>query len=964
MGEGDMGTSFASRIRIGGSLAVILAAVALLGVLASRPARGQSPALAAQRAATPNAMPLAIDSGAVGLWQTLLELHTRASLLMVEAHPDDEDGGMLAYETRGHGVRGDMLTLNRGEGGQNVMSDDFYDALGLVRTEELLAADRYYGVRQFFSSVVDFGFSKTREESLAQWGHQRVLADVVRVVRMTRPLVIVSTFVGGPSDGHGHHAVAGETAQEAFLAAGDPRQFPDQIRAGLRPWSPVKVYARVPRFTISKKGMFDYATGKYHPVRFYNYITKKWSDHVPSVTVRIPDGAYDPVLGATFLQIAREGWSHQKSQNGGGRIPFAGPADSPYHRYASLLPGAATEHTLFDGVDVSLAGIADLAKGQDNSFLKAGLGRINTQVEQAMREFSIEQPGKIAPQLAEGLKETNALAAQVSSSHLSGSAKYDVEHELALKQWQFQHAIVLALGLSLNATVAARQQPRLPRFFGSGPEETFAYAIPGQKFSVDIHLNNPNPSPLSLDRIWLDSPAGKSWRIAPEKPVPTTASAAKALDQRFAVQVPENAAPTRPYFTRPNDEQPYYQIIDERDRNLPLAPYPLSAWVEFTYDGVKVRDGQVVQTARQETGPGVVLNPLMVAPAVSVRIAPQAGITPLGSKSFQISALLHTEAERGAKGVVRLELPPGWHAKPAVASFALQRAGQDEDVDFQVFPNQLEEKPYTVTAVAESGGREYRDGFVTTGYAGLRPYNLYMPATYRTSGVPVQVSKDLRIGYVMGTGDSVPQSLENLGVKVTFLGPQDLAQGNLQQFGVIVLGVRAYSARPDLAANNERLLDYVKQGGVVVVQYNSVEYNHDYGPYPYNLPGDAEKVVDETSRVGFADPHDPLLDWPNRITEKDFTGWVEERGHDFLKSWDSHYHAPLDMHDAGQDPQRGGLVYARYGRGVYVYVALALYRQLPDGVPGAYRLFANLLSLPRNPAFQAAGASGDTARKR
>ncbi len=959
-----MGNMLAARVRAAGPAAV-LAGLAFASVAVSLPLRGQSSNGIPE--ATPNARPLVINNGTAGLWQTLLELHTRASLLMVEAHPDDEDGGLLAYESRGRGVRVDLLTMNRGEGGQNVMSDDFYDALGLVRTEELLAADHYYGVHsQYFSNVVDFGFSKSREESLTQWGHERILADEVRVVRMTRPLVLISTFVGGPTDGHGQHSASAEAMQEAYLAAGDPNRFPEQIRAGLRPWSPLKVYARVPSFAVGSKGMFDYATGHWLPVRFYNYITQKWSDSVPSTNVRIPEGNYDPVLGETFLEIARQGWSLQKSQNGGGLFPFAEPVDAPYHLYASRVPARETERTVFDGVDVSLPGIADLAKGQDNGFLKDGLERVNSQIEQAMREFSMEHPGKIAPLLAEGLKETNALAAQVSSSNLSADAKYNVQHELGIKQRQFQHAIVLALGLSMNAIVAPQRESQGPAFFGRGPSQTFAYTVPGQKFGVDVHLDNPDASSLAIDRIWLDSPTGESWIVAPETPVPAEVSALHALDQRFAVSVPQNAGPTKPYFTRPNDEQPYYDIIDKRYRSLPLAPYPLSAWVQFSYRGVKVREGQVVQTARQETGLGMVLNPLMVTPAVSVRISPQAGITPLGSKSFRLVALVKTEAEGGAKGNVHLELPSGWRSKPAVAAFDLQRAGQDQSLHFEISPKRLEEKPYTVTAVAESGGRQYREGFITTGYPGLRPYNLYTPATYRTSGVHVEVSSNLRVGYVMGTGDSVPQSLEDIGIRPEILSSQDLVQGNLQLYDVIVLGVRAYTARPELAANNERILNYVKNGGVLVIQYNSDEYNHDYGPYPYSLPGNAEKVVDEKSRVVFVDPDDPLLNWPNHITEKDFDGWVEERGHDFLSTWDSHYQAPLEMHDPGQAPQKGGLVYARYGRGVYVYVALALYRQLPDGVPGAYRLFANLLSLPRNPAFKSAagGSGGDAASNR
>jgi LmbE family N-acetylglucosaminyl deacetylase len=939
-------------------VAAFLAALAFLAIVSSGPLRGQT-SVATVSPAPLASRPLEIDSGAARVWQTIRQLRTRGSLLMVTAHPDDEDGGMLAYESRGQGARVALMTLNRGEGGQNAMSDDYYDALGLVRTEELLAADRYYGVQQFWSSVTDFGFSKTAEESLSQWGHDRVLADVVRVVRMTRPLVVTSVFVGGPTDGHGHHAVAGQMAQEVFAAAGDPNMFPEQIRAGLRPWSPLKMYARVPNVMITDKGMFDSATGKYHPVRFYDYIHKKWSDGLPAVNLEVPEGDYDPVLGATYVQIAREGWSLQKSQNGGGQVPFAGPTAMAYHRYDSLVSAADKEQSFFDGVDVSLAGIADLAHGEDSGFLKAGLGRIDALVEQSLGGFSMEHPEKIAPLLAAGLKETDALVGQVSASSLSEQAKYDVLHELAAKQEQFQRAITEALGFSLDAIVGPKQEPRnRPGPFGPQITETFAYAVPGQEFAVRVHMNNPGANALHLERVWLEAPHGETWAINPETPVPASLSAAQALDQRFIVRLPENAEPTRPYFTRPNDEQPYYDLSNESDRNLSRTPYPLSAWAELDYEGAKVRVGGVVQTARQDAGSGLELNPLMVTPAISVGISPQAGIIPFSAKSFALSALVHTESEGGGKGTVRLEMPPGWRSEPSTASFELQRPGQEQSVSFQVYPDRLMEKPYTVTAVAESAGRQYREGFTTVGYRDLRPSNLYMPATYRTSGLDVKVAPGLRVGYVTGTGDAVPQTLENIGIKVEFLSPQDLAQGDLQKFNCILLGVRAYTARPELASNNSRLLEYVRNGGVLVVQYQAAQYDHNYGPYSYSLPNDAERVVDEQSPITFLDPKDPLLSWPNQINQKDFAGWVEERGHNFMKSWDAHYKAPIETHDAEQDPQRGGLIYATYGRGVYVYEAFALYRELPDGVPGAYRLFANLLSLPRNPALNLPGTPG------
>ena len=959
-----------------GAIALSLLALAIIALSFSGAVRGQAPAASSSAPSdpsnaaaapwewpTPDARPLEIDRGAAGVWQTLLKLHTRASLLMLTAHPDDEDGGMLAHESRGQGTRAILLTLNRGEGGQNVMSDDFWDALGLVRTEELLAADRYYDVQQFWTTVADFGFSKTREEALEVWGHDRLLEDAVRVVRMTRPLVITSVFVGGPTDGHGHHAAAGQIAQEVFAAAGDPKMFPEQIRAGLRPWSPVKMYARVPIFPISDKGMFDSATGKYLPVRFYDFIHKTWSDGPLSTTLEIPEGDGDPVLGASFTQIARQGWSLQKSQNGGGGIPLAAPVASPYHRFGSSIPAADKEQSYFDGVDISVGGIADLAGAQDNAFLKEDLRRINSVVERAMAGFSVSEPEKIAPLLAEGLKETNALLAQVAPSKLSEEAKYDVSFELRAKQDQFQKAIIQALNFSLEATVAPNREPNRGNPLFALPPETMKSLVPGEQFVLRVHVNNPGAAALPLNRIWLETPAGESWNVSAESAVPTSLEARHALDQRFNVRSPQDAAPTRPYFSRPNEELPYYDKVDERYRNLSFAPYPLAAWVEFAYMGVPVRLGQVIQAVQQQTGQGIVLNPLVVTPAISVRIFPDAGITPLGSKSFARSAQVHTEAEAGAKGTVRLDLPEGWRSEPASAPFALERAGQEQIVRFEVIADRLQTKPYTVTAVAESGGRKYREGFITAGYPGLRPYNLYVPATYRTSGVDVKISQGLRVGYVMGTGDTVPQSLEDLGVHVQLLNAQDISGGDLQKYDVVLLGVRAYTARPELATNHNRLLEYVRNGGVVIVQYQSVQYDHNFGPYPYTLPNDAERVVDEHSPVKFVDPKSPLLTWPNQINQSDFAGWVEERGHSFLKTWDPQYVAPLETHDPDQDPQKGGLVYARYGRGVYVYVAFALYRQLPDGVPGAYRLFANLLSLPRNPAFkQPAGASNSARR--
>src|SRR5215472_15613040 len=331
-----------------------------------------------------------VNRGSAALWQSLKKLHTRASMIMITAHPDDEDGGMLAYESRGQGARVALLTLNRGEGGANVMSPDYFDALGLVRTMELLAAGRYYGVDQYWTRVIDYGFSKTKAESISRWTHDRVLYDVVKVVRQVRPLVITSVFVGGPSDGHGNHQTAGAMAQEVFRAAGDPNVFPDQIKAGLKPWNPLKDYARAPNF---RRGGNDLA-----------------------VNVEIPEGDYDPILGGSYQQISREGLGFQKSQNGGSSIPNAGQMLSAYHRYGSEVAVPEKETGFFDGVDVSLNGIATLAGPNPPAFLTDGLRQMNAAVEDAIAKFSAVKPEASAPALAAGLRATSALIDAVNKS--------------------------------------------------------------------------------------------------------------------------------------------------------------------------------------------------------------------------------------------------------------------------------------------------------------------------------------------------------------------------------------------------------------------------------------------------------------------------------------------------------------------------------------------------------------------
>ena len=564
-----------------------------------------------------------------------------------------------------------------------------------------------------------------------------------------------------------------------------------------------------------------------------------------------------------------------------------------------------------------------------------------------MSDFSAQHPEAIASTLAAGLKTTNELIEKVASSNLSEDSKYDVAHELKAKQAQFENALAESLGISVLATLAPEKDPTGPfaRFFRNQP--TFQVAIPGQEFWVKVHTTSPTNLPVQLQNVALESPTNEEWTIEPATQSGSTLKGNQSADLRFTVHAAPNASFTRPYFTRPNIEQAYYDIEAPKYLNLPLAPYPLSARLRFVFDGVPFELAQVVQSVRRVTGPGTVLEPLIVGPAISVSISPQAGIVPLDAKSFEVTVSIHSNVKGPAKGTVKLDLPEGWKAPEE--EFSTSKDGDDQSLTFHVTPMKLMEKPYAITAVATYDGHDYKEGYHTIGYAGLRPYNLYRASTYRTSGVDVKVAPDLNVGYIVGAGDDVPQSLENLGINVHFLSPEDLVSGNLSKFDAIILGVRTYAAREDLKINNGRILEYVKNGGVVIVQYNTPEYDHNYGPYPYKMGNNPEEVTDENSKVEILAPTNPIFTWPNKITSKDFENWVEERGSKFLESWDSAYLPLLETHDPGQAPQKGGLLYAKHGKGVYIYNAYAFYRQLPEGVPGAYRLFANMVSLGKNP---------------
>lgn len=659
----------------------VAGAVLVLPGMAGRAQQGaDDPAnLKGERVRAVEGEPLPVDRGAKGVAGLLRKLNTRASLLMIVAHPDDEDGGMLTYESRGVGARVGMLTLTRGEGGQNVMSGDFNDALGLVRTRELLAADQYLGVDQMFGTEVDFGFSKTKEEAFGQWTHQRVLYDAVRAVRLYRPLVVTSVFLGAPTDGHGQHQVSGEIAQEVFRAAADPKVFPEM---GLPVWAPAKVYGRMPFAQVSGGGMFDYATGKTVPVRFENYVTGKVRNVRPEPTVMVPEGEASSLLGASYVQFARQGLALQKTQIGSGvRLAPAGRFDVGYTRYGSRVDTTSKEASFFEGVDVSLAGIAGLApglRGAEASALRDGLQRLQGDVTAATAAFSMQHPETAAPGLRDALRELDGLIQRVGGdTGLAKTEQYDVLHELRIKRVQANEALVQALGLELQAFCVRAEPGRAAdggrqRFSGPLPR----VAIRGEQIQVAVTLKSNGEGPFRIQDETAAHASGMT--IVPDAlPGSSSRQVTKGLDERaISAVVASDAAYSRPYFTRKNVEQPVYDLLDPTLRNAPTTPPALTIWKVIAWRDVFLQMGAVVTVVSPKGFADRPLEPLRIVPEVSIALQPGVAILPEGEHTLHLAMEPRSEQRGSAVGTARLEIPNGWTARPSTAKFQAPEPGR------------------------------------------------------------------------------------------------------------------------------------------------------------------------------------------------------------------------------------------------------------------------------------------------
>lgn len=854
------------------------------------------------------AQELPFDQGAAGAWQKLRKLPTTASAMHTTAHPDDEHGGVLTKLSRGQGARVSLLSLTRGESGDNAIGPELFDGLGLIRTEELRIAGGYYGLdAQYYGTVADYGYSKRLDEALEKWGREHVLRDVVGIIRTERPLVVFSRFQGNARDGHGNHSAAGMITQEAFKLAGDPKAFPDQIAAGLRPWQPLKLYR-----------------GGVRP-------NEDW-------TLRVDAGEYDPVLGESYQTLARLGLSFQRSQTGGRFNPQPGPSLYYYERVHPAPGQAAREMSFFDGIDTTIPGVYGMLGRPAPSGADVLLLAIDRPIRAAIEAFDFRKPSASAPALAEALR-----AARAAAGKLRGDA--DVAGILERKAAQIEEALhaVLGVGFTALAQPAGAPQP-------SGPFASPAAmppVVPGQTFEVRTTFVNRSPAQVADVRVSLESSGKETWTTSGGG-LQGAAAANQPVAATFRVTVPEDAALTRPYFSRGSINDARYDIAEGGPRYRPWVDDPLHAVARYEVEGVPVELREPVTRLEPDLPYGFRMQPLAVVPAIAVVLAPGHAVTPIAARGKPIHMRVEVLNNVGgvSEGQVKLSVPQGWTATPASHDFRFSRAGERAHYAFEVSAPSVEPRDYRIEAVASSGGREYRQGYATIRHRDLDTRYLYRDAVATVRGIEVTAPAGLEIGYVMGIGDDVPSGLAQLGAKVQLLGEHDLAASDLDRFDAILVGTRAYAVREDLRTYNRRLLDYAERGGNLIVLYNTQELVPElHAPYPAQLPGNAEEVSEEDSPVEILAPDAPVLNVPNRITRADFDGWMEQRGSKFWSTWDERYTPVIATWDTGQEPQKGGWLYARYGKGHYTYFAYAFHRQLPYGVAGAYRLLANLLAL-------------------
>jgi len=798
---------------------------------------------------------------ASAILQDLNGFREMGSVLYVAAHPDDENNQLIAYLARGRNYRTAYLSLTRGDGGQNVLGPEFGDELGIIRTEELLAARHVDGGRQYFSRAVDFGFSKDYLETLRIWDRQQVVADIVRVIREFRPDAVIARFSTVPGGTHGHHTASTVLALEAFKLAGDPNSFPEQLRDGLKPWQPKRI--------LWNEGGFQRGGGETN-------------------LIRIDDGGKEPVTGEAFTDIAGRSRSMHKTQGFGNYTGSGG--SGPRSESFTLLAGEPATNDILDGVDDTwnrVTGGADIGK----------------QIDGIIAQFNPQDPATGVPVLLQIKKLLAALPTD--------------DPVLNEKRQQLDHIIQECLGLTVETTI---------------PD---AEVVPGEP--LKMHL----AATVRSDIVPVRWVAARFPSIRSKFSIGTDLAAYQSVSQDAEETLPANTEVNQPYWLREEREAGMFKVADPQLIGRPENPsvFPIEQVFEVGGQTVIVPDRPVQLTAdraKDETRDLTVISP------VSLKLGSEVALfAPSATKPVTVEV---TAARPNTAGTLRLNTPSGWTVAPATQMFNLADAGEQVKLTFTVT---APAQPATagITAEAKVGGRRYDNERVVINYPHI-PLLLLQPSA-RLKAVCLNLAiRGQNIGYLPGAGDSVAECLEDMGYKVTLLAGADLTPDQLEKFDAVVIGVRAFNVRTDLVSQLPALFSYVEGGGNVIEQYNRPGRDLKTDQLaPYSLHISSDRVTDETAQMTFLAPDHPALNTPNKITSADFDGWIQERGIYYPDQWDEHFTPILACSDPGEAPLKGGLLVAQYGKGYFVYTGLVFFRQLHAGVPGAYRLFGNLVSL-------------------
>jgi LmbE family N-acetylglucosaminyl deacetylase len=802
----------------------------------------------------------------------LRKLDAVGSVLYVAAHPDDENTALLAYLANGLHVRTAYLSVTRGDGGQNLIGSEQGPALGLIRTQELLAARRLDGAEQFFTRARDFGYSKSPDETLRIWGKDAVLADMVQVIRHFRPDVIITRFSPLPSDTHGHHTASAMLAVEAFHAAADPKFHPEQLSSTVTPWQARRLYWNRSSWNIKP--------------------TDDLKDHV-----KIDVDTYDPLLGLSYGELAADSRSMHKSQGFG--VARSRAPDLEYFKQLEDATGSAghVPAGLFDGIDLGWSRVA-------------GGARVRSLIEKAIRGYNPAAPAASIP----------ALAAIDAALDGVGDAGWRAQ-----KKSETRDLLLACAGLFAEATA--------PDF----------RVTPGATIDVEVTAINRSGAAVVLDGLRFPF-AAEAQRIG--KPLtgpPKDGGAAAALTEKQAVHIPIDFPPTTPYWLASPPEPGLYRVTDPEWIGAPEGS-TLGVELMFTVGGRHLIVTRPIAYKWTDPVMGERYRPLEITPVVSV--APESRVLMFPDGANRTLSVRVSAPAGAVAGTLRFEPPAGWTVQPASAPFALPAKGAEAVLSFTVRPSG---RPAvgTLHAIADVEGRHLSREVVHIVHPHIPIQTYLLDADVRLVQVDLATG-GRRIGYIPGPGDEVAPALRGVGYDVTILGDADLDAGPaaLRRFDAIVTGVRAFNVSERLRAAHATLMAYVQAGGVLVVQYNTnnrlAPLTAPLGPMPFDIG--QQRVTDETAAVTLAAPQHAAVTSPNRLGPADFEGWVQERGLYFADKWDPHYETPLAMHDPGEPPLSGSLLWARAGQGTFVYTGLAFFRQLPAGVPGAFRLFANLLA--------------------